>query len=225
MKKPKQNKYNTGGRPLSYDPDLVREIIETGLAVGTPVSDLDASFVKEKLCNDHGVKGSIRQEALESLVGSVHSEIFEAENKKMLSALPDGIATAVDMAVADAGRELLLAIARQHATSQAIAEQMCEELRADKRNAQHRIAALEGDLAEAEEAFHALALERDEMAKHLAELKKALERAQAEVERLSKEPNSVDRLLTELRDPAIRGDIRAALAEIASTPGRDSQAT
>ena len=178
----------------------MREIIEVDLAVGTPASDLNASFVKVKLCDGHGVKGSITQEMLESLVGAVHSENIEAENKKMSNALPDGIETAVEMAA-------------------------CEELRADRRNAQHFIAALEGDLAEAEEAFHALALERDEMAKHIAGLKKTLEGAHAELERISKAPCGVDRPLTELHDPAIRGDIWAALAEIAATPGRDSQGT
>ncbi|SER47954.1 hypothetical protein SAMN04490244_101198 [Tranquillimonas rosea] len=219
MTKPKQTRINAGGRPLSYDPNFVCEIIEAGLAAGLPAAELDAPYVKEKLCNDHGVKGSIRQEALESLVAAAHAEIVDAENKALLKALPDGIAAAVDEAAAAAGRELLLVLARQHAVSQAVADQTCEELRADKRNAQHRIADLEGCLAEAKEACHTLARERDEMAEELAESQKTLRVAQAEVERLSSEPTGLDHLLAELRDPKNRDGVRAALTEIVASRG------
>lgn len=214
MINPKQTKTNAGGRPLSYNSTLVREIIEASLAAGIPAADLDAPFVKEKLCGEHGVKGSIRREKLESLVDAAHAEIADAENKALLKALPDGIAPAVNEAVVAAGRELLLIVARQHSVSQAFADQACEELRADKRNAQHRIADLEGALAEAKEAYHRLARERDEISDQVAELQETLSVTQSEVERLSSKPNSVDRLLAELRNPAIRDDIKAMFADI-----------
>ena len=212
-----QNQTNAGGRPLSYDPGLVRGIIAEGLAAGISAGDLDATFVKEKLCGEHGVKGSIRQEALKSLVLAAHAEIAEAENQALLKALPGGIAPAVNDAVAAAGRELLLIVARQHAASQAIADQRCEELRADKRNAQHRIADLEGDLAEQKEARLALARERDAMAQNLTEAQEELRMAHAEVERLNHEPSGVERLLAELRNPKIRNDIRTMLSDIAAS--------
>ena len=218
MEKSKQTKTNTGGRPLSYDPTLVRKIIETGLFAGIPAALLDASFVKQKLCDDHGVKGSIRQESLESLVGAAHAEIADAENRALLKALPAGVVSTVDRAVAAIGRDLLLVVARQHAASQAVADLMCEELRADKRNAQHCMADLEGDLAESREALETLAREQDEMVAELVELRGALRMANAEVDRLRSVSSGVDRLLTELRDPAVRKNLRTALAEIAAAP-------
>lgn len=220
MIKSKPNKANPGGRPLSYDPTLVREIIAAGLTAGFPAAELDAAFVKEKLCSEHGVKGSIRQEALESLVDAAHAEIVEAENVSLLRELPDGIASAVEHAVAAAGKELLLAVARQHAASQSLADGTCEELRADKRNANHRIAELEGELAAEKEAHLTLKCERDAIAEQLGEAKNNLGMAQAEVARLSFETRSLDRLFAELRNLVNHDDIRATLTEIIAPRGK-----
>ena len=218
MTKPNQNKTKSGGRPLSYDPTLVHEIISAGLSAGAPAEDLDADFVKTKLCNEHDVKGTIRQEALESLVSAAHAEIEEARNEALLKALPDGIMEAVATAVTAAQQELMLVVARQHKASDAMADEKCQELRADKRNAQHRVAELEGALAEEKATLKALAEVRDDVTAELADCRKQLREAQAEVERLSREPSGVDRLIAELRDPAIREDIRAALSEILANP-------
>ena len=218
MTNSKQNRTNTGGRPLSYDPNLVHEIISAGLADSIPAADLDAAFVKEMLCSEHGVKGSIRQEALESLVVAAHAEIAEAESQALLKVLPDDIAHAVDAAVAAAGRDLLLVVARQHVAAQAIADKTCQELRADKRNAQYRIADLEGNLAEEREACKTLARERDVMAVQLTKVQEELRAAQAEMERLARESSGMDRLLAEFRNPANRDDILAALSDIIGNP-------
>ncbi|EAQ04641.1 hypothetical protein OB2597_05145 [Pseudooceanicola batsensis HTCC2597] len=217
MTKTAKNKTNTGGRPHSYDPNLVHQIIADGLAGGTPAAKLDASYVKEKLCTEHGVNGTIRKEALEALVDAVHAEIAEAESRALLKALPGGIASSVDAAVAAAGRELLLVVARQHVTSQGIADKACEELRADKRIAQHRVTELEGDLAEEKTARHKIEQERDAVAQQLADLQEELRVARAEIERLGREPAGFDRLLAELRNPANKADIRAVVSDIMAT--------
>jgi len=214
MTKTMKNKTNTGGRPHSYDPNLVHQIIASGLASGIPATTLDALYVKEKLCAEHGVKDSIRQEALETLVDAVHTEIAETESNALMRALPDGIASAVDAAVGAAGRELLLIVARQHAKSRDIADQTCEEMRADKRIAQHRVTELEGDLAEEKKARHLIEQNRDMIAKQLVEVQEELRVAQAEIERLGREPAGIDRVLAQLRDPAIKADIRATFLDI-----------
>lgn len=216
------DKKNAGGRPLSYDPNLVREIIAAGISKGVPADELDATFVKETLCSEHGVKGSIRLETLESLVDAAHAEIEEAEKEALLGALPDEVAPAVHAAVAAAGQDLLLVVARQHAAAKSAAGQVCEELRADKRNAQHRLAALEGDLAEEKRARSALERECKVLERQLADAHQQLHEARHEVERLRREPTGIDRLLAELRDPANRDDIRATLSEISGGSGTPS---
>ncbi|WP_245544264.1 hypothetical protein [Oceanicola granulosus] len=212
-----KNKTKTGGRPHSYDPNLVHQIIADGLAGGTPAAKLDAPYVKEKLCTEHGVNGTIRKEALEALVDTVHAELAEAENVALLKSLPEGIASAVDAAVAAAGRKLQLVVARQHAASQGIADKSCEELRADKRIAQHRVAELEGDLADEKKARIRIEEERDALARQLADVQEELRVARAEVDRLGRESTGFDRLLAELRNPDNKADIRAAVSDIMAT--------
>lgn len=75
MSKKAQSKSNPGGRPLSYDPRLVHEIILKGIEAGVPAADLDAAFDKAKLCSEHNVKDTIRQERLEGLVQAVHEGV------------------------------------------------------------------------------------------------------------------------------------------------------
>lgn len=217
MTKTVKNKTNAGGRPHSYDPNLVHQIIADGLAGGTPAAKLDAPYVKDKLCTEHGVNGTIRKEALEALVETVHAELVEAENGALLKSLPEGIASAVDAAVAAAGRELQLVVARQHAASQGIADKSCEELRADKRIAQHRVTELEGDLADEKKARVRIEEERDALARQLADVQEELRVARAEVERLGREPTGFDRLLAELRNPDNKADIRAVVSDIMAT--------
>ncbi|MGK7663534.1 MULTISPECIES: hypothetical protein [unclassified Marinovum] len=217
MTKTTKKTTNTGGRPHSYDPNIVHKIIADGLAGGIPAAQIDAPYVKEKLCTEHGVNDTIRKDALEALVEAVHAEIAEAESQALLKALPEGIALAVDAVVAAAGRELLLMVARQHATSQNVADLACEELRADKRIAQHRVAELEGDLVEEKKAYRMIEQERDVIAKQLARAEEKLLATRAEVERLRREPAGIERLLTELRNPAIQEDIRATLSDIVAS--------
>lgn len=128
----------------------------------------------KELVSKHGVSPKIRKESLQVHVEAAHEEIQEATNKALLKALPHEIAAAVDEAVAAVGRELLLVAARQHAASVTIADQACEELRVDKRNAKHRVMYLEGDLAAEKEARGAVEAERDAIAAQLAEVQEKL---------------------------------------------------
>lgn len=222
MTNQKTTKHNAGGRPLSYDPNLVHDIISAGLGAGIPAAELDAPFVKEKLCDEHGVKGSIRHETLEALVDGAHAEIREAENQALLSALPIGISGEVNSAVAAVERELLLVVARQHAASQAISEQKCEELRADKRNAQHRIAELEGELAAKSEEYRLLLQDRTKIAGELLEAQNELRVSKAEIEKLAQGPSDMERIFSGLRDPAMQDQIRAVLTDVLQNAPRPS---
>lgn len=214
MEKSKHSKNSNGGRPLSYDPDLVHDIIAKGLSEGMSPSELDLGYVKEKLHQNHGVTDTIRKEALETLVKAAHAEITEANNQALLATLPNGIAAAVSTAMAATEREFMLVVARQHSTSQAMADRKCEELRTDKRNAQYRVIELESELAEEKAARKEIAEERESLLEELAKVREDLRIARTDMERINSEPAGVDRLLAELRNPKIRDDIRATLSEI-----------
>lgn len=218
MAKRNSSETGTGGRPTSYDLNLVHKIVSEALSSGLPKSTLDANYVLKELTGKHGVSPNIRKESLQDHVDAAHGEIQEVKNTALLKALPDDIAAAVDEAVAAVGQEIRLVVAHQHAASVAIADQACEELRTDKRNAKHRIVHLEGDLAKEKEARGTLEMERDAIAAQLAEVKEKLRIAEADMERFSREPSGIDRLLAELCNPAIREDIRAALSHLTANP-------
>jgi hypothetical protein len=58
----------------------------------------------------------------------------------------------------------------------------------------------------------------------LGQVRKELQAAQSRLEKHVREATTVDRLLTELRDPAVRDDIRAVLSEIIrKSPRRNSR--
>lgn len=213
----KINQVKTNGRPLSYDPHLVHKIVAEGLAAGLRADELDARRVRQTLCDEYGVKPTIRLEAIESLVVAAHAEIREAETQGLIAALPDGTVSAVQDAVTTTGKALLLLVARQHAAALIDADATCEVLRSDKRNAQHRIAQLEGELAEEKEANGRVAGERNRLAQQLSELQDELRGTQAELVRLRQESNSLDRLLMGLRDPAVLGELKAVLFSAANT--------
>jgi hypothetical protein len=88
----------------------------------------------------------------------------------------------------------------------------------DKRNAVLRLVEVEAALKAQQDENRKLAQERDQAIARLADAQVRLSAARAEVERLGRDSGTVDRLLTELRNPAVRGDIRAALKEIVSAP-------
>ena len=198
MIKSNVRKNSAGGRPTSYDPNLVHAVISEGLAEGIPAADLDTAYVKEKLVKEMGVKATVRPETLKGHVAAAHAEIVETENKKLLAALPEGIATAVDKSVAATGKELLLVVARQHLASQTWAEKVCDELREDKRNAQHRIAELEGQLVREKETQKRLLGERNTLAEQLATVQEELRIARSDLERLSDAPNGFEQILVGL---------------------------
>lgn len=218
MTKSNGQKKRDGGRPPSYDPNLVHAIISEGLSEGIPAADLDTAYVKDKLVKEKGVKSTIRPETLKGHVEAAHAEIAEAENKKLLVVLPDGVETAVNEAVAAAGHKILLMVARQHSNAQALAESACDELRADKRNAQYRICELEGELAQVKEERKTLEDQWHALAEELAAAREELRIAHSDLKRLGDQPNGIDRLLDELRNPEVRDDIRAALSEIVTNP-------
>ena len=68
----------------------------------------------------------------------------EDERRRLLQSLPDTSTPAVDAMIAAMRQELLLLIARQNDDCRSAADWDCEELRADKRNANWRIAELGG---------------------------------------------------------------------------------
>jgi flagellar biosynthesis chaperone FliJ len=219
------NNKNVGGRPKGYDPRLVHQIIAEGLKSGMKAADLDAAYVKSTMCNEHNVKDTFRKEPFEQLVSSCHAEFAEAENKILVDALPIDVAPAIDKVVVAAGRELLLLLARQNAVCQENAEEACVDLRADKRNAQFRINELEVSVADQQHEIEEIGKRRDKAEARAVEAEKQAHAAQAELDRLRRETNSIDRLLAELRKPSVRNDIRTAFSEIIAKPASVSENT
>lgn len=211
-------KPNLGGRPKSYSPDLVRGIVLKFIEDGATPADIDAAKVKGQLCELHGVSKQIRPEPLQELVEVTLAEIAEDERRSLLTALPGSVSAAVDDAMAAAGRELLLLVARQNAACKSAADTECEVLRADKRNAIWRAAQLEADLQERARTLADVEQELEAALRREAEIVVQRDAALREIDRLGRETSTVERLLTELRNPAIRDDIRATLAEITASP-------
>lgn len=212
MPKPSITNLKPNGRPHSYDPNLVHKIVADGLASGLPAADLDARWVRQTLCDEYGAKPTIRLEALDSLVVAAHAEIRQAETQAVITALPDSAVSAVNDAVTTVREALLLLVARQRSAAFVAAEAKGEELRADKRIARYRIADLEGALAEEQEMSCRIAGERDKLAEQVSTAQEELREAQAELDRLRRETQGVDRLLAGLRHPAAIEDLRAALS-------------
>jgi chromosome segregation ATPase len=213
MTKQNQNT-NQGGRPKSYAPDLVRKIVLELIEAGVAPSEIDSSAVKDKLCEHHGVSKQIRPEPLQELVEAILAEIAEEEARALLASLPEGVAASVDAAMAAAGQELQLLVARQNAACKKAADAECEILRTDKRNANWRIAELEALLKERERDLFQLETERDAAMARAEEVTAERDVALEEVAKLRHETGTVDRLVAELRDPANWDGIRSALAEI-----------
>lgn len=99
------------------------------------------------------------------------------------------------------------------------------ELRADKLNANWRITDLETRAEDQARELETLAAERDNLAAELAKAREEVRAAQAELERRGREASTFDRLLAELRNPAVRGDLRAAFAEIVAAPAEAPRAS
>ena len=207
-------KTNLGGRPKSYSPDLVRNIVLEFIEGGATPAHIDAARVKAQLCEHHGVSKQIRPEPLQELVEATITEISEEERRSLLTSLPDHVSLAVDDAMAAVGRELMLLVARHNAACKNAADAECEVLRADKRNANWRVAQLEADLQERAAQLSAVEQERDEALARVDELIEERNAALQETEQREREIGAVDRLLTEVRDPANQDVIRALQAEV-----------
>ncbi len=210
-------KKTENGRPKSYSPELVHAIMAQSIDEGIPIADIRADLVKTKMCEDHGVSDTIRQESLEKLVDAMRAEFIEEEHKTLLKGVPGAVVATVEEAVAAAGRELLLIVARENAACKVAADLECEVLRQDKRNANWRISELETALENQAGATQQLERDWNAAVTQLADAHQQLRAIQAEIERVRQETGPVDRLLAELRNPAVQDDIRAALAEIVTT--------
>jgi hypothetical protein len=209
------------GRPSHYTPELVSDVVGELVAEGMPADKIDAAAVKVRLCADHGVSNGIRDEALGRIVANLLEARAEDEQRALLKSLPPSVAPAIDDVVASIKKELLLLAARQNATCMSAAEAECEALRADKRIAYCRIATLEVMVQEQGSDLAAIATERDAALADLAAVRERLLSAQTKLERRGRDISAVDMLLTELRSPAVREEVRTILNAIAS--GRDDQ--
>ena len=205
---------SAGGRPKTYTPCQVRAVIGALVAEGSTIEQITAKMVKARLCADHGISQGIREDSLAALVAQIREENAEDERRRLLKALPESVTPVVEDMVASVRQELLLLVARQNDVCRTAAERECEDLRADKRNANWRIAELEAEIARKDEAFLQLERERDAARSELADLREEHRLARGEIERLGRETGALDRLLSELRDPRVRTEIREAFSEI-----------
>ena len=210
-------KKNQGGRPKSYAPELVHKIVLEFIGNGVSSSNITSSMVKEHLCEHYGISWHIRPEPLEELVRCTLGEHAEEERLSLLASLPDGVTAVVDSAMQAAGRELTLLIAQENAACKSVSDAECDVLRADKRNANWRIAELEARLKERDLELAALKQEHKAASARASEIALERDAALEEVARIRQEADTVDRLLEKFSDPAIRCRFRAAITEIVGT--------
>lgn len=214
----KTSSKNAGGRPANFSPEQVSDAIDLMLAEGHPVHEINGNTVKAMLVARFGATPGIREEAVEKVATQILEMRKKEENRELLKALPASVEPAVDAVLANMKRDLMLLIARENAVCVEAADKECQTLRADKLNANWRIADLEARGQEQGKELKMLAAARDDLAAELAQTRDEVRAAQAEIERRGREATTVDRLLTELRDPAVRSDLRAALAELVAAP-------
>ncbi len=214
---------SAGGRPKTYAPSQVRAVIGALVAEGSTIEQITAKMVKARLCADHGISQGIREDSLAALVAQIHEETAEEERRRLLKALPETTTPVVDEVIASVRQDLLLLVARQNDVCRTAAERDCEDLRANKRNANWRIAELEAEIARKDEAVSELERERDAARSELADLREEHRLARSEIERLGRETGALDRLFTELRDLSVMSEIRAALSGIVTTDSKAPQ--
>ncbi|WP_209427652.1 hypothetical protein [Pararhodobacter sp. SW119] len=194
----------TGGRPPHYTLEQVSDVIGKLVAEGMAPEEINAATVKIRLCADHGVSDGIRDEALGQVVANLLEARAEDERRALLKSLPPSVAPAVDDVVASIKKELLLLVARQNATCMSAAEAECEALRAEKRIAYCRIATLEVKVREQGSDLATISTERDAALADLTAVREDLLAAQLELEHRGRDVSAVDKLITELRSPAVR---------------------
>lgn len=212
-------KKNVGGRPKNYTIDQVRQAVTSLIGEGIAVGQVDARTVKARLCSSFDVSDGICTRSLEEPVRLVLDEYAENQRSVLVQALPAGVAPAVETILARMQQDVLLVVAEQNARCQTAADAKCEELRRDKLNANWRVSELE--TAGAEQAQRIADLE-SELSRERAEksaIAKELEAVRSDLRRSEQEVGIVDRLFSELRDPAVHADIRKMLAEVAGDQG------
>jgi hypothetical protein len=173
---------HSGGRPKHYTPEQVWEVVEKMIKDGRVADEIDARSVKPLLCDLHGVSPGIREESLAPLVEHVLGERAKEEREALLKSLPGSVTHAVDEALGGLKLELLMLVGRQNAICLATANEECEVLRADKRNAQFRIAELEAAVEDQIAEMQRLEEERDAATAELHQAREELQAAQSRLE-------------------------------------------
>lgn len=188
-----------GGRPPSYTPEQVYGIIARLIACGTPSGEIDAPMVKEELCSAFGISPTIRLESLQKQVDVALSDYESDQSDALLNSLPDTVAASIDHFMAGAREAFALMVARQNARCQAQADESCDELRADKRTAQWRIAELEAEIEGLKTDRQMLADERDACAREIAGLQSKLTASDEELLRLRGSNDIVQQILAQMQ--------------------------
>lgn len=196
-----------------------RQVVDKMIKDGVSVDAINARSVKPLLCDLFGVSPGIREDSLATVVEHVLAERAKGEREALLKALPEAVASAIDDAVAALKLDLLVLVGHQNASCRAIATEECEVLRADKRNAQFRILELEATVQDQAAEMQRLEEERDAVKADLDHARQELDATRSKLESNVDEATAVDRLLTELRSPAVQSDIRALLTEIVKERG------
>jgi regulator of replication initiation timing len=210
------DKKNAGGRPPRYSLDQVHTAITRLINDGTPRDEIDAAGVKAVLCEQHGITKGIDTRSLEAPVAHVLASIAEEEEDRLIAAMPDTVGASVESVVGAMTRELQLLVARQNAVCLAQAQEECEVLRRDKVNANWRIKELE---REGEDKAREIAEMTDLSERKIAENKALTEEVttlRAELDRMQKAENPIDRIVLELKKPGARDEIKSMISEIMS---------
>jgi len=179
-----KDKPNSGGRPLSYRPEDVYEIVEEFLAAGTPADDITTSLVKDRLCLVYKTSKSIRPETLQRLIDDAVEEFITKRHKRLIADLPHSVKVSLDEFMAGAHHSFAIMLAEQNQMAKLETNKRLDEVRSDKRSAQWHIAKLEEKIEALEQEKLTISAERDLRSTEVDGLRQDLAAADVEISKL-----------------------------------------
>jgi len=210
-----QQKMNHGGRPNGYSIDQVRAVFGKLILGGEAITDISAKSTKAGLVSDFGVSDGIDVRSLETMVEFVRREAIQSERELLIRSLPTSVDVPVQAMIEDLRQNLLILLARQRNDFQVEANRACQDLTQDKKNANWRIAELEGLLDAETKTVGQITQERDAARAEAVEAAGERDAAQSMLAMREREADPMNRLIAQLQDPSVRSDIRDMLADIA----------
>ncbi|MGJ8546664.1 MAG: hypothetical protein ACSHWZ_14555 [Sulfitobacter sp.] len=179
-----KDKPNNGGRPLSYRPEDVYEIVEELLTAGAAADEITTSLVKDKLCLVYSASKNIRPETLQRLIDDAVEEFITRRHERLIADLPGSVKASLDEFMTGAHHSFSLMLAEQNQIAKLETNKRLDEVLSDKRSAQWHISELEEKIEALEQEKQAVSEERDQRSIEIERLSQNLAAAEVEMSKL-----------------------------------------